>query len=93
MISKTEFKIYIYGLEQKLEIIEPSKELILLGKQLDGLERKPYQKIGLRQVKKDSENFMKNHFNLHKILFVDPDIIKENEKKLREIMVLDQLDN
>lgn len=79
MLSSTDIIMLQHGNKKEYKIIKPSKELILLGKELDKLkEGKIVLKVSnLNSSKKESETFMKSHFNIHQILHQDGKVLDE----------------
>lgn len=70
MFPETYTEMLMHGNDIEYKLIKPTKELILTGEAIDELRKKT---ISLQQMKLDdtiveSENFLKSHFNLHKIL-------------------------
>ena len=69
MYSDIEFKMLQHGHRKKYKIINPSKPMLMVLKELSKLkvEDSSIRKSTLKDSLKDSEDFMKSHFNIHKI--------------------------
>jgi len=79
MLSLTDIIMLQHGHEEEYKIITPSESLIILGKKLDELrsEKILLHKSSLETAKKESEDFMKSHFNIHKILYQTPTALQD----------------
>lgn len=69
MYSKFDLEIIHNGYNKKYKIIEPSKELQIACNNLKGLSNLEVylKKATINESFKESENFMKRHFNIHSI--------------------------
>ncbi len=71
MCKETYTEMLIHGYDCEFKIIRPSRELTLVGKELEKLNSKTIKlsRVELADAKRESENFLKNHYNLHKIYY------------------------
>lgn len=83
MLSNTAIHMLQHGHQQEYKIIKPLRKLILVGKKLDKLRAgKIYLKsMELNTALTESEEFMRGHFNLHKIPFLDIENYNESLTK------------
>lgn len=83
MLSAIDVQILQHGHEVEYKIIKPSKKLILVGKELEKLKfgKIILKKIELETATKESEDFMKSHFKLHKIPFQTNEVVNDHFTK------------
>lgn len=69
MFPDTTINMLMHGHDLEYKLIKPSKELILTSKKIDELKGKTIrlQRVELEAAIKESEEFLNEHFNLHKI--------------------------
>lgn len=93
MLLQTEIEIFQRAQKQKYKIIKPSKELVLLEKKLEELEKRTIylQEIELETAIKESEDFMRSHFNLHKILYQKSELINNHFQKYEYVRIADAI--
>lgn len=93
MLSLTDIIMLQHGNKKEYKIIKPSKELIILGKELDKLKEGKIvlKKTTLKSAKKESEDFMKSHFNIHKILYQTPTALQDFISSRKNLSVEEML--
>jgi len=93
MLSLTDIIMLQHGHEEEYKIITPSESLIILGKKLDELrsEKILLHKSSLETAKKESEDFMKSHFNIHKILYQTPTALQDFISSRKNLSVEEML--
>lgn len=68
-MKELEEELLLYGLSAADKIIKPSKSIVEVAKIVRSKNDKEIilEKTSLKKIKNSSENFMKSHFNIHKI--------------------------
>lgn len=82
MLSDIEFKMLQHGHKIDYKVIEPSQDLMLVAALLSNsmFNKEKIKSSTLQRIRKESEEFMKSNFNIHKISHAT---VKEMKKFLK----------
>lgn len=93
MFSDIELKMLQHGHEREYKIINPSEKMLLVADKLNKLQimDSSIRKSTLKASIVDSENFLKSHFNIHKVPHQTPDALREFIIKRRDLTIEEML--